>query len=166
MKKSKQKRPKAKRKQSGQQAQAPASKPVRTRRDLLQTAGVFGIGALVLASGGAWAVSAFRATMAERDLTTVGQGRPTIVQVHDHQCQSCVALQREARAALKDFDFDYKVADLNAENGMIFASRHRAGQTTLLFFDGAGNVTNRIVGLTSRDDLIRAFQAHQDEYGA
>ncbi|MEO1365335.1 MAG: hypothetical protein AAFU86_16350, partial [Pseudomonadota bacterium] len=41
--------------------------------------------------GGFWGVSSFRSYAAEHDLSRVGQGAPTIVQVHDPQCATCTA---------------------------------------------------------------------------
>lgn len=112
---------------------------------------------------GFWGVRTVQASVAERDLTQLGQGQPTIVQVHDTQCQTCIALQREARAALKQVDnpdLDYRVADIKSEDGMLFASRHGAVHSTLLFFDGEGNLTRRLVGPNTREMLARAFESH------
>lgn len=137
------------------------------RRSFLSMLGTFGGGALVLGGVGFWGVRTVQAAVAERDLSIVGQGQPTIVQVHDAQCQVCVALQREARGALKQIDPDalaYRVADINTEEGLAFSSRFGAVHSTLLFFDNQGQLTQRLVGPNNRQTLARAFQAHADAY--
>ena len=135
----------------------------RNRRSVLSLASTV-FGGVVLVGGiGFWGVQTVLASVAERDLTDVGQGLPAIVQVHDTQCQPCIALQREARAALKDVSQDdllYRVADLNSDNGIAFASRYAANYTTLLFFDIDGALVQRLVGPNDRETLTRAFTAH------
>ncbi|MEJ8561391.1 hypothetical protein QTO30_09285 [Yoonia sp. GPGPB17] len=159
MKKSKNKpRPtKSKRKQPT------AAQPVKkSRRSFLSLAGTVAGAALVLGGVGFWGVRTVQAAVTERDLSVVGQGSPTIVQVHDTQCQTCIALQREVRAALAEVDesLEYRVADIKTANGIAFASRFGATHSTLLFFDSAGNLTDRMVGLNNRDRLAVAFQSH------
>jgi len=78
--------------------------PAVTRRDLLKSLPYYGAGALVVGGGAAWFITDFRSKLAEGDLTRIGQGNPTIVQIHDPSCQLCNALQRETRTALKDCD--------------------------------------------------------------
>ncbi|MEO1637850.1 MAG: hypothetical protein AAFU41_01220 [Pseudomonadota bacterium] len=104
-------------------------------------------------------------TFDERDLTAVGAGQPMIVQVHDVQCQTCNVLQREVRAALGEVESDllgYRVADLKSEAGLAFASQYGAGHSTLLLFDGSGNLTRRISYPADRERLVAAFNAHAE----
>ncbi len=160
MKKSSKKNRPAKAKRKGPSTADPIQKE---RRSFLSMAGTIGGGVILLGGIGFWGVRTVQASVAERDLTQVGQGMPTIVQVHDTQCQTCIALQREARAALKQIDsadLDYRVADIKTEDGLLFASRYGAGHSTLLFFDGAGNMTQSLVGPNTRATLARAFEAH------
>jgi len=62
-----------------------------------------GNSALVVAAVGGlgwYVVSEVRAGIEEGDLSKVGNGISTIVQIHDPQCPTCQTLQREVRAAL------------------------------------------------------------------
>jgi hypothetical protein len=135
----------------------------KSKRAFLSSAGPLLGGAVLLSGVGFWGVRTVQASVAERDLTKVGLGTPTVVQIHDPQCVSCAELQRETRAALKHFDsteLGYLVADLNTQDGLAFASRYGAEHVTLLLFDGAGRPRQRIVGVTDRDTLQQAFAAH------
>lgn len=160
VKKSKNKRRSAKSKRKQPVSEQPVKQD---RRSFLSRAGTIGGAALIVAGVGFWGVRTVQASIAERDLSVVGQGLPTIVQVHDTQCQTCIALQREVRAALKDVgdaDLEYRVADIKTDDGIAFASRFAATHSTLLFFDAAGNLTDRMVGPNTRDRLTSAFQSH------
>ena len=117
MKKQRKRQPQKKKTQA-----AAAQTPKTDRRALLRNglliAGFVGVGGIVTAS-------TVMATIAEHDLTRVGQGVPMIVQVHDPQCPSCLDLQRETRAALKAFDdaeLQYAVANLSSAAGAEFAT--------------------------------------------
>ena len=121
MKKSRKPKP---RKAAKQHRQNTDGIPMQNRRDVLRLLrnGVLGVAAL---GGGGWfAISAVRATAAEMDLSRVGKGKPTIVQVHDPSCPMCTELQRETRAALSCFgecDLVYLVANINGDEGKAFA---------------------------------------------
>ena len=101
----------AQKKKAAAQVEAPDA----SRRDVLRLARNGSIGAVALAGAGWWVVSGVRATAYEHDLTRVGQGTPSIVQIHDPKCALCTELQRETRKALKAFDEDdilYLVASI------------------------------------------------------
>lgn len=125
---------------------------------------MLGTGALATAGlgGAAWfGVSAVRATAAEMDLTRIGQGKPTVVQVHDPQCALCTQLQREARKALKCFgecDLVYLVANVRGDEGRSFAARHGVPHVTLLLIDAQGEIQSVLNGVRDSDDLKLAFQ--------
>jgi len=160
VKKSKNKPRPAKAKRNPQQAEAPTKN---SRRSFLASAGTIGVGVVLAGGIGLWGVRTVQAAVAERDLSVVGQGTPVIVQVHDTQCQICIALQREARAALDTIDQDalaYRVADIKSDDGVAFAARYGATHSTLLFFDGQGNLSGRLVGPNDRQMLAQAFLTH------
>lgn len=118
----------------------------------------------VLAGGGVWAISSFRSYAAEHDLTRVGQGSVTIVQIHDPQCPTCTALQKQTRAALRDFDdcgLTYLVADIKTPEGAAFARKYRVPHVTLLLFDGAGELHRTVQGLQQSARLAEVFAAHK-----
>lgn len=154
---------KATQRRKAKQAAAPAPK---TRRSFLAMAPYI-IGGIIVAGGiGYMGISTVRADLAEQDLSDIGNGIPTIVQVHDPACGSCIILEKETRAAFSDIDEDdlaYRIASLTSDVGSEFAAKHTAGFATLLFFDADGILTDRIHGETDRAELKTAFQAHIEE---
>lgn len=155
-------RAKARKSKTPQQPAQPA------RRSMLKL-----VGGGVLATAGAggvglWAVGSFRAYAAEHDLTRVGQGDIAIVQIHDPQCPTCTALQKQTRAALRDFDdcgITYLVADITTPDGADFARKHRVSNVTLLLFDGAGQLHDTVHGLQQASQLAQTFAAHKAAVG-
>ncbi len=143
---------------------ATPSQPNVTRRDTLK---LVRNGAFALAATGGigyWATGSFRAYAAEHDLSRVGQGSPTIVQVHDPQCPTCTALQKQTRAALKDFDacgLVYLVADIKTDDGAQFAARYGVPHVTLLFFDSQGTLLNTSHGMRRSAELTPLIASHK-----
>ncbi|MEL7262698.1 MAG: hypothetical protein AAGK69_15040 [Pseudomonadota bacterium] len=132
-----------------------------SRRSLL---GGGAVGSALVLGGGFWGVSSFRTYAAEHDLSRVGQGAPAIVQVHDPQCPTCTALQKQTRRALRDFDgcgLTYLVADIKTPEGAAFARRYNAPHVTLLLFDGAGDLKRTVRGLHDSPHLAEVFAAHK-----
>lgn len=122
----------------------------------------------VLGGGGWYLVDTVRATMAEHDLSRLGKGTPTIVQIHDPQCRLCVALQKEARAALTHFDddqLDYIVANIRTPEGSALAGRYGVSNVTLLLFDGKGELKQVLNGPQNSAFLRSSFSAHLNTYG-
>ena len=117
---------------------------------------------------GYYSVQSVQATICEADLSKIGQGTPSIVQIHDPQCPLCQDLQRQTRRALKGFDDDeltYLVANVKTEQGSAFAAYHGVPHVTLLLFDGAGEMVQVIRGPNNADVLRDMFDAHLKEYG-
>ncbi|MEM9551440.1 MAG: thioredoxin family protein [Pseudomonadota bacterium] len=127
------------------------------------------IAAAALGGAGIWTVRSVQAMAAERDLTRIGQGKPVIVQVHDPQCSTCTALQRETRRALKQFgecDLVYLVADITQPDGGRFARRYGVPHVTLLLFDGEGSLRDTVHGMHSRAELRPILASHVEAFGA
>ncbi len=107
---------------------------------LVLIAAVIGMGYWLLPSG------------FDTDLDRVGQGRPAVVLVHDHNYVESVelmeAVDRERGAWEEDVDF--LVADVHREEGRDFTDRHGVSAVTLLAFDGEGE---RIGIHTGRADV-------------
>lgn len=142
-------------------AQAAKAKQAPTRRTFMTNVPRIAAGAVILAALGFWGAATLRADLAEQDTSVVGQGTPTVVQVHSTTCAPCVALRRETLAALSDIDestLKYRIANLDTDAGLAFASKYGASYTTLLLFDGDGNLSNRIQGETPRDSISAAFR--------
>ncbi len=150
--------------QSGQTAAAR-----RSRRDVLRT--IAGGAAVVAAVGGAgwYLVEEVQATIRETDLTRIGNGIPTVVQIHDPQCPRCAALQREARRAMSGFDNDelqFVVANIRTSEGSALARAHGVGHVTLLLLDGAGKRNGTLVGNNSSGYLEEVFRRHIGKRGS
>ena len=133
----------------------------RSRRNLLRNIAVCVIvGSLV--SGGGWYVSrGVQAGIAEHDLSLLGNGVPTVVQIHDPQCPRCRALRRETREAISRFEdgtIQYLVANIRRPQGRRFAAKHRVGHITLLLFDGNGRRRGILAGERKSDVLVNEFR--------
>lgn len=142
--------------------------PQRSRRETLRMVRDWGgIGAIV-AAGGWWLVSDVQAKRAEHDLSRLGSGVPTVVQIHDPNCPLCVALQTEVRAALRGFDDElvYLVANITTAEGRNLAAAHNVGNVTLLLFDGAGRRQDILMGSQTAAVLERRFRRLVDQDGA
>lgn len=153
---------KKQKRQARKRSAAPVASAEPTRRDALKLLRNGTIGAIAVGGVGWWVASGVRAVAAEQDLTRVGQGKPTIVQIHDPQCALCTELQRQARKALKDFDDDdlvYLVASTRTEEGAAFANGLGLSHVTLVLMNGDGQVENVLQGVRQSDELKGHFQA-------
>jgi hypothetical protein len=131
-----------------------------SRRAFLSRARNGAIATLALGGTGWWALSSFRSHAAAHDLTRIGQGTPTIVQIHDPTCSLCTALQRQTRRALKCFDNEitYLIADIRTPEGAAYASLHGQRHVTLMLLDGEARVTNTLHGVRTKDELKPYFE--------
>ena len=122
----------------------------------------------VLGVAGFFTVRSVQATIREGDLTKVGQGVPSVVQIHDPSCQLCAALQNQSRRALKAFDKDsyrFLVANIRTDDGSAFAAKYRVPHVTLLLFDKKGEMTQVVRGPIDQDALENILAAHMKRYG-
>lgn len=131
---------------------------------MLGTLGFYSLGGAIVLGGGAVFAQDFRRNLSEADLSKIGNGRPTIVQIHDPGCPMCRSLQRETRAALRACETEqtqYLVADIGSQDGSAFSIRMGLPHVTLVFFDGAGQQVHTIQGVTPADqikaDMTRMF---------
>lgn len=159
-------------KQRTQRQSAPDRAPLKRRVDRRALFHNLALGGVVVAGGvtGGWfLVKDVMATACEHDLTKLGNGIPTVVQIHDPQCMRCVALQREARDAMCEIDgeeLQFLVANINSNEGRRLAAAHGVGNVTLLFFDGNGRRRAILAGNRSSDELHAAFKGHASRYAA
>lgn len=138
-----------------------SNKRARSRRDFLQNLGYGAVGLGVVGGGGWYFISTVQAGIAEQDLSRLGNGIPTVVQIHDPQCPRCRALQREAREALSELDSDeiqYLVANIRQPEGRALAAEHGVSHVTLLLFDGSGTRRGVLVGESSSEILLGEFR--------
>ena len=134
-----------------------------SRRSFLRKAA--GGAAAVAALGGVgwYFVSSVQATNREADLSKIGNGIPSVVQIHDPQCPTCRALQREVRDALEAFDdgeLQYLVANIRSDEGRGLALAHDVGHVTLLLFDADGERRHVLAGPNTSEYLEEAFRQH------
>lgn len=154
----KQKIIKARKKKAAPQDIAP-SQP--DRRKMLGMIRNGTIGAALLAGGGVYAVTSVRKTLAEFDLSRVGQGTPAIVQIHDPTCSLCQTLQKQTRKALRQFEtgqIEFLVANIKTPEGQNMAAMHGVDHVTLLFFDADGAMFHIEEGVQSKDELETIFR--------
>jgi hypothetical protein len=97
------------------------------------------------------------------DLSVIGQGIPTVVQIHDPQCQLCVRLRSNANAAIAriaDEDILFRVADVTTPEGRSLQRKHNVPHVTLLLFDKDGKLNRSLNGVKTDDELHQIFLAH------
>lgn len=138
----------------------------RDRRRFLRALRSWGVAAVVLAAGGWYLYSSVGDSLEEQDLSRIGNGVPSVVQIHDPQCRECLALEREARAALTEFEdgqLQYLVANIRQPLGRRFASTHGVSHVTIVLFDGEGRRRDVLVGPNTSDGLAQAFRRLLDD---
>ena len=139
-----------------------------TRRSFLKKIRTGAVATLVGGGVSWYLIDTVRATMREGDLSRIGNGIPTVVQIHDPQCPRCVALQREARDALCNFDetkLQFLVANIRSAEGRKLAAAHGVGHVTLLLFDASGQRRAVITGPNESEYLTGRFRRHLARFG-
>ena len=132
-----------------------AAKPLRWKK---LTAKLAFFTALVSIVGIALAVYGKKLSV-EQDLSVLGNGVPTVVQVHDPGCQLCQQLKRNVDRVKGDYKdkIQFKVANIQLEKGRLFTSKHQVNHVTLVLFDARGNRVDTVVGVTSPADIRKAL---------
>ena len=120
-----------------------------------------------LLGGGGWlVVRDVQATIAEHDLSRIGNGIPTIVQIHDPQCSQCIQLQKNTRSALEGFpdnDLQFLVANIKDARGRRLATEHSVGHVTLILFDADGKRRDILRGPNTIQSLEERFRRFHKE---
>ena len=148
---------------AGEQPARPAASRNKAlgRRAFLETLGYGALGVAIVGGGSWYVVSGVQASIAEQDLSRLGNGIPTVVQTHDPQCPRCRALQREAREAVSEFEdgtIQFLVANIRQPEGRQLAAAHGVGHVTLLLFDGSGRRRGILVGENDSESLSAEFR--------
>lgn len=142
-----------KKKGSAKATSAPAGKgSMLNRRNLIK-------GAVVVAGGG-FAIAGIQAydenNRVLHDLTVVGNGVPSVVQIHDPGCRLCRRLKGATEKALEDIDgINYRLADITTPEGKAIQDRFGVPHVTLLYFDGEGRHLHTTNGTLSAEEVAR-----------
>jgi len=142
---------------------APETVDAPDRRRALRMMRNIAIALPIVGIGGFYSTRAVQASICELDLTKIGQGLPSVVQVHDPACGFCRTLQRQTRRALRVYDgetFHYLVANINTEEGNTLAREYGVPHVTLLFFDAVGNLEHTLQGPVADEVVEARIAAH------
>ncbi len=132
-------------------------KPV--RRNFMKIAIRTGI-VLVLGSGVAVGLASYKKQYEfDHDLSVIGNGKPTVVQIHDPSCRLCLELKDGVDSVRRDFEdeIQFRIASIKTLEGRTLAQRHNVPHVTLLLFNGRGKMVRTIRGVQSGEDLKPAF---------
>ncbi len=119
------------------------------------------IGVAIFIGLGSVGVNAYKKSWeTSHDLTVIGNGTPTIVQIHDPKCPKCKKLMSNAKSALSKFDdkFVFRIADITTSAGRKLQRTHNANTVSLLMFDRKGKMRRTSSGVKSADELELAFE--------
>ena len=94
----------------------------------------------------------------EHDLSVVGNGKPTVVQIHDPGCPLCRQLKTVVDNVKSDFagNVQFKIADIKTSKGADFAKKYNVPHVTLLFFNANGRHVNTLQGVSTKDQVKNA----------
>ena len=157
---------KSKSKKRAAAKKAKAAEP--SRRDFMKLGRNAAIAVPVIGVAGFFGVRSVQATIRESDLTRVGLGSASIVQIHDPSCSLCATLQKQTRRAMKAYDadrYEFLVANIKTADGALFAAKYGVPHVTLLLFDGSGELTEVVRGPIATDDLKVILDAHMKTHG-
>lgn len=92
----------------------------------------------------------------EHNLSVLGNGTATVVQIYDPKCQPCKRLKRIVNNVNGEFKdrVQFRAANIATEKGKQFARRYNASYVTLLFFNRKGKHINTLRGVGNKK-LVR-----------
>ena len=115
-------------------------------------------GFLVLAAGG---LAAYKKNWEiTHDLSAIGNGTPTVVQIHDPTCRLCRSLKANTEKALARIGepIQYRIADISTPEGRALQHQHQVPHVTLLLFKANGTLARKLTGVKSVDTLHHVFE--------
>ena len=118
-----------------------------------------GIGLILIATSAAALVASDKNSKTEHDLSVIGNGTATVVQIHDPGCQLCNRLKRIVGNTKDEFkdQVQFRTANIKTEKGKQFARKYGVPHVTLLFFDGKGQHVNTTQGVISKQEARDAL---------
>jgi len=95
----------------------------------------------------------------EHDLSVIGNGKATLVQIHDPGCQLCRRLKTNVDAVRPEFEdqVQFKTANIKTSKGAEFAKKHNVPHVTLLIFNRNGRHVNTISGVQPREVIAEVL---------
>ncbi|ASJ72172.1 thioredoxin family protein [Granulosicoccus antarcticus] len=124
------------------------------RRLLIKS--VVSLGVLGVAAG---AISGYDTQQRElHDLTSIGAGKPVVVQIHDTSCPDCRSLKSRSLNVLENqSEIQFRLADISTSEGRELQNKYGVQKTTLLLFDAKGKLIDTVVGLQTNVQLESLF---------
>ncbi|MBX2809558.1 MAG: thioredoxin family protein [Cellvibrionaceae bacterium] len=101
-------------------------------------------------------ISIYTKTTADNyDISVIGNGMPTLVQIHDPNCQLCRKLKRNLDGVKYKFrdKVHFKIANIQTSKGRSFTERSHVGNVTLLLFNAQGKRVGTLTGVSSKDEI-------------
>ena len=94
------------------------------------------------------------------DLSVIGNGVPTVIQVHDTGCQLCQKLRDNVNAVKGEFRdrIQFRIADIHTAEGRALASHYDVPHVTLLLFDSKGELVTTLHGVREPESLRPSFK--------
>ena len=95
----------------------------------------------------------------EHDLSVLGNGKPTVVQIHDPGCQLCRQLKNNVDAVKPKFEekIQFKTANIKTSKGKEFAEKYNVPHVTILLFNRRGKHVNTLRGVQPIDVISEAL---------
>ena len=96
----------------------------------------------------------------EHDLSVVGNGTATVVQIHDPGCRLCNRLKSNLGEVKGDFkeEIQFKTANILKQAGKDFAKKYQVPHVTLLFFNKKGDRVDTMQGVSSAEDIRSSLE--------
>ena len=118
-----------------------------------------GIGLCFLAVISASFIAYSHQSKIEHDLSVVGNGTATVVQIHDPSCQMCQRLKSNLNAVKGEFKetIQFKTANIRTAKGKKFANHYNVPHVTLLLFNGRGKHIDTLRGVSTEDNIRTAL---------
>ena len=97
-----------------------------------------------------------------RDLSVIGNGVPTLVQVYDRGCSECRSLRSKAQRATRTFgdQVQFRLADRSTGDGALLASSEGVGHLTLLYYSSDGRLLHTQGDPESADRIREQLRAN------
>lgn len=111
--------------------------------------------AIAVAGTAAFGLNALEVNKRElHDLSEIGNGTPTVVQVHDPSCPTCRRLKSIVKNTIGgDSSVQYRLADITTPEGKTLQEKYNVPKITLLYFDAKGKHVHTTQGLQTSEEI-------------